>query len=120
MDIIFQDAFDKLILKNFDLQTYKEELIRFFGEKVHLGGYVTLHLTLGSQPQIWIVKVDCLVVDYPSAYNVILGSPTLNKIGAIIFMACLIIKFFTNNREIAIVRADQAVAHQCYNVSLKI
>ena len=31
-DIIFRDAFNKLGLKSFDLQTYKEELLGFFGE----------------------------------------------------------------------------------------
>ena len=34
-DILFWDAFDKLGLNNADLQMHKEELIGFFGEKVH-------------------------------------------------------------------------------------
>ena len=34
IDIIFWDMFDNLGLKNFDLQTYKEELIGFSSEKV--------------------------------------------------------------------------------------
>ena len=57
-----------------------------------------------------MVKVDFLVVDCPSAYNVILGRPTLNKIGAIIFMARLTMKFFTDNGEITTVKVDQAAA----------
>ena len=48
-DIIFQDAFDRLGLKNTDLQTHKEELVGFSGEKVHPKGFVTLHLTLGTR-----------------------------------------------------------------------
>ena len=52
----------------------------FLGEKVHSDGFVTLHLTLGSMPLAQTIKVDILVVDYPLAYNVILGHPTLNKI----------------------------------------
>lgn len=111
VDIIFQEAFDNLGLKNFDLQTYKEELIGFSGKKVHPDRYVTLHLTLGTRPQTWTVKVDFLVVDHPSAYNVILGRPTLNKIGAIISTTCLTMKFFTDNGEIAIMKVDQVVSH---------
>lgn len=39
-NIIFGDAFNKLELKNSDLQTYKEELIRFSREKVHPDEFV--------------------------------------------------------------------------------
>ena len=35
VDILFRDAFDKLGPKNADLQTHKEKLISFSGEKVH-------------------------------------------------------------------------------------
>ena len=50
-NIIFWDVFDKLRLKNTDLQTHKEELFGFLGEKVHLEGFITLHLTLGTRPK---------------------------------------------------------------------
>ena len=86
---------------------HKEELVGFSGEKVHPEGFVTLHLTLGTQPKTRTIKVDFLVVNYPSAYNVILGRPTLNKIGAVISMASLTMKFFTDNGEVASVKADQ-------------
>ena len=48
VDIIFYDAFDKLGLKNSDLQTYKEELISFSRVKIHSYGFVIVHLTLGN------------------------------------------------------------------------
>ena len=47
-NIIFQDAFDRLGLKNTDLQMHKEELASFSREKVHPEGFVTFHLTLGT------------------------------------------------------------------------
>ena len=76
-------------------------------------------MTLGNRPRTWIVKVDFLVIDWPSAYNVILGKPTLNKIGTIISTACLTMKFFTDDEEIATIRADQVIARKCYNVNLE-
>ena len=82
-DIIFQDAFDKLKLKNSNLQSYKEELVDFSGEKVYPNGVMTLHLTLGTRSQTRTVKV-ILVVNCPLAYDIILGKPTLNKISTII------------------------------------
>ena len=105
-DIIFCDTFDKLGLKNYDMQIYKEELIDLTREKVHKDRFITLHLTLETRPRTPIVKVDFLVVECPSAYNVIVGKSTLNKIGAIISTTCLIMKFFTNNGEIATMKAD--------------
>ena len=118
--IIFLDAFDKLGLKNTDLQMHKEELVGFSGEKVHPKEFVTLHLTLGTRPKTRTVKVDFLVVDGPSAYNVILRRPTLNKIGAVISTVSLTMKFFTDNEEVAIVKADQVAARRCYNANLEI
>ena len=67
-----------------------------------------------------MVKVDFLVIDCPSAYNVILGRPTLNKIGTIISTACLIVKFLIDSGKITTVKADQATACHCYKTSLKI
>ena len=72
-DIIFREAFDKLGLKNFDVQSYPEELIGFSGEKVHLDRFITLHLTLAAKPLTRTIKVDFLVVDCPLTYNVIVG-----------------------------------------------
>ena len=43
----------------------------------------------------------------------------MNKIGAIVFIAFLTTKLFTDKGEIAIVRVDQTVAHKCYNASLE-
>ena len=74
-------------------------------------------MTLGSQTKTQTIKVDFLVVNCPSAYNVILGRPALNKIRVIISTACLTINFFTDNGEIATVRADKVVAQRCYNAS---
>ena len=69
-DIIFRDAFNKLRLKNSDLQSYKEELVEFSGEKVYLDGFITLHVTLGSRPKTRTIKVNFLVINSLSAYNV--------------------------------------------------
>ena len=48
VDIIFLDAFNKLALRNSNLQTYKEELISFSRVKIHSYGLVIVHLTLGN------------------------------------------------------------------------
>ena len=54
-------------------------LVGFGGTRVHLLGAVTLSVTIGDYPQQITRDVTFLVVDCSSAYNAILGRPTLNS-----------------------------------------
>ena len=105
-DIIFKVAFNKLGLKNFELQSYPEELIGFLGEKVHPDGFITLHLMLSTKTLTRTIKVDFLVVDYPLAYNVIIGRPTWNKVDVVISTSLLMMKFITDEGRVGMVKAD--------------
>jgi hypothetical protein len=62
--------------------------------------------------------VDFLVVNPPSAYNVIVGWPSLNKLRVVTSTYHLMMKFPTLEgvRE---VKEDQIVARKCYNTSFK-
>ena len=57
--------------------------------------------------------MSILVVDLPSAYNIIIGRPTLNRLKAIMSTYHLMMKFPTEN-EIAIMLGDQLMARMCY------
>ena len=54
----------------------------------------------------------------PSAYNMLLGRPSLNAIKAIPLAYHMIIKFPTVHR-VGMVRGDQRVARECYTASMK-
>ena len=54
-------------------------LVGFGGMKVYPLGAVTLPMTVGDYPQQITKDVTFLVVDCSSAYNAILGHPTLNS-----------------------------------------
>ena len=54
-------------------------LVGFGGTKVYPLGAVTLPMTVGDYLQQITKDVTFLVVDYSSAYNAILGHPTLNS-----------------------------------------
>ena len=58
-----------------------------------------------------------VVVEAPSAYNVILGRPTLNQARAVVFTYSLVVKFPTPQGT-RILRGDQATARSCYITSL--
>ena len=60
-----------------------------------------------------------LVVDYLSAYNVILGRPTLNSWKAVTLTYHLMIKFPTDY-GVGELRGDQVVARECYIVMMEI
>ena len=76
---------------------YYDTLIEFIGGQVQVEGTVTLHVMLGSQPCIRSVKVNYFIVSaHGSAYNAILGRPSLNKVGVIISTLHLLMKFLTN------------------------
>ena len=54
-----------------------------------------------------------LVVDQPSAYNIIVGRPTLNRLKAITSTYHLMMKFPTE-KGIAVMLGDQSMARMCY------
>ena len=64
------------------------------------------------------MTVRFLIVDAPSAYNLLLGRPSLNAIKAIPFAYHMVIKFPTTN-GVGMVRGDQHVARECYSASIK-
>ena len=75
-------------------------------------------LTLGDPPCQATTTVRFLVVDAPSAYNMLLGRPSLNAIKAIPSAYHMMIKFPTTS-GVGMVRGDQLVARECYSASLK-
>ncbi|KAL0344398.1 UNVERIFIED_CONTAM: Retrovirus-related Pol polyprotein from transposon [Sesamum angustifolium] len=75
------------------LEAVDTSLYGFAGEVVHPRGMVSLPLTLGTTPFRKTCLLKFLVVDISSAYNVILGRPTLNAFQAVISIYHMKIKF---------------------------
>ena len=117
-DIIFASAFDKMGIGREKLEPASTHLQGFSGEKVLPLGSIQLVLTLGDPPCQATTIVRFLTVDAPSAYNVLLGRPSLNAIKAIPSAYHMVIKFPTTN-EVGMVRGDQRVARECYSASMK-
>ncbi|KAK4403031.1 hypothetical protein Sango_1043800 [Sesamum angolense] len=83
-DILLGEAYDQMQLGGAPLEAVDTSLYGFAGEVVHPRGMVSLPLTLGTTPLRKTCLLKFLVVDIPSAYNVILERPTLNAFRAII------------------------------------
>ncbi|KAL0444498.1 UNVERIFIED_CONTAM: hypothetical protein Slati_2172500 [Sesamum latifolium] len=92
-DILFGEAYDQIQMGDVPLEAVDTSLYRFAGEVVHPRGMISLPLTLGTSPLRKTCLLKFLVVDIPSAYNVILGRPTLNAFWAILSTYHMKIKF---------------------------
>ena len=96
-DIIFASAFDKMGIGREKLEPVSTHLRGFSGERVLPLGSIQLVLTLGEPPCQATTTARFLMVDAPSAYNMLLGRPSLNAIKAIPSAYHMIIKFPTVN-----------------------
>ena len=84
---------------------------------LRLGSIQLVH-TLGDPPCQATTAVRFLIADAPSAYNILLGRPSLNAIKAIPSAYHMMIKFPTIG-GVGMVRGDQRVARECYSASMK-
>ena len=70
-------------------------------------------MTLDQGDNMVIVLVEFLVVDLPSAYNVIFNRPLMKKTSMVIVVCSLMVKFPTPT-GIRYIKADQTITHQCH------
>ena len=97
-DIIFALAFDKIGIGREKLEPVSAHLLGFSGEKVLRLGSTQLVLTLGNPPCQATMAVKFLIVDAPSAYNMLLSRPSFNALRVISSAYHMVIKFPTKNR----------------------
>ena len=117
-DIIFTSAFDKMDIGRERLEPVSTHLRGFSREKVLPLGSIQLVLTFGDPPCQATTTARFLVVDAPSAYNMLLGRPSLNAIKVVPSAYHMMIKFPTVS-GVGMVRGDQRVARECYSASVK-
>ena len=117
-DIIFASAFDKMGIGREKIDPVNTHLRGFSGEKVLPLGSIQLELTLGEPPCQATTTTRFLIVDASSAYNMLLGKPSLKAIKAIPSAYHMMIKFPTVS-GVGMVRGDQRVARECYSTSVK-
>ena len=117
-DILYYLAFQRMTIDKERLVPTNNPLVWFGGTKVYPLGVVTLPVTVGDYPQQITKDVTFLVVNYSSAYNAILGRPTLNSWKALTLTYHLMIKFPTEY-EVGEICGDQVVARECYIAMLE-
>ncbi|KAL0412942.1 UNVERIFIED_CONTAM: hypothetical protein Sradi_1495900 [Sesamum radiatum] len=112
-DILFGEAYDQMQLGDISLEKVNTSLYGFAGEIVHPRGMVSLPLTMGRGTTRKTCLLKFLMVDVPSAYNVILGRPMLNTFQAVISTYHMKIKFPTLG-GVGEVQGDPLQSRRCY------
>ena len=80
---MFWPTFTQLQLPLDQLGPYGGCLYGFAGDQVKVRGYIELRTTFTNEVASRTEKIKYLVVNAPSAYNILLGRPTLNTVGAV-------------------------------------
>ncbi|GAU30099.1 hypothetical protein TSUD_55830 [Trifolium subterraneum] len=92
-NVLFWKVFEKLGLPKEVMREDRGALLGFSGESVEILGYVDLRTTFGEGENAKTIMVKYIIVDGQSSYNLILGRPALNGLGAIVFTSHLCIKY---------------------------
>jgi len=79
MDILYYPTFQQIRIDKEWLLPLDTPLIKFGGTKVFPVGTIVLPITIKTYPQQLTKEVNFLVIDCSSAYNAIIGRPTLNE-----------------------------------------
>ena len=117
-DIIFASAFNKMGVIREKLEPVNAHLRGFSKERVLPLGSIQLVLTLGDPPCHATTTVRFIIMDAPSAYNILLGRPSLKSMRAIPSAYHMVIKFPTAN-GVGMVREDQRITREFYSISMK-
>jgi len=116
---MFWPTFEKLQLPPDHLRPYGGCLYGFAGDQVEVRGYIELRTTFTDGAVSRTEKIRYLVVNAPSTYNVLLGRPTLNRIGVVPSTRHMKVKLPSMEGVVITIRSDQKEAKKCYENSLR-
>ncbi len=117
VDIIYLPAYQQMKIDKEWLRPIDIPLVGFIGDKVNPSGVVSLMIEAGTNLKQVTTSVEFLVVNCPSAYNVIIKRPTLNKLRAVTLTYHLLVRF-PMEHGIRELKGDQAAVRECYFASL--
>ncbi|VFQ93694.1 unnamed protein product, partial [Cuscuta campestris] len=118
VNILYLETFQKLRLCRTQLEPLKTPLSGFTGDTVEAEESIVLPVELGSGEKTVWKKMRFIVVDIKCVHNAILGRPGINKVGAVISMPHICMKFHTPG-GVGEVKGDQRNARECYARAVK-
>jgi len=119
VDILYWATYQRLQLPDTAMILYDEPIYGFSGEQVSTRGYIDLHIVFREGTQTKTIPIRFLIVDAPTSYNILLGCPSLNTLGAVVSTPHLAMKFPAPSGDILTIHYDQRLARECYMASLR-
>ncbi|CAL2230111.1 unnamed protein product [Prunus armeniaca] len=119
VNVIFADEFKGLGISKSMVNRQITPLLSFSGDLVQPVGSISLPIAFGVAPRKTMTYYQFLIVDCPTAYNVILGRTALTRVKAHLSPHILLMKFPTRNGT-GVILGDQLSARTCYATALKL
>nr|KYP44308.1 Transposon Ty3-G Gag-Pol polyprotein [Cajanus cajan] len=120
-DILYWNTFKQLGISERELVPYDDPLVGFAGERVNTKGYIKLFTRFCfDEQESREIQINYIVVDAHTSYNILLGRPSLNMLGAVVSTPHLAMKFPSDKGKIITIHADQKAARECYFASLQV
>ena len=116
---MFWSTFNKLRLSPDLLRPYTGCLYGFVDNQVEVRGYLELRTTFTDGEASRTEGIQYLVVNASSAYNILLGSPALNRLNAVASTRHMKMKLPDLSGKVIVIKSDQEEARKCYENSLK-
>ena len=117
--VMFWNTFVGLQTPIDQLRPFDGVLVGFSGHQVEVKGYVDLRTTFRDKEDAKTIFIRYIVVNAPSSYNLLLGRPSINKLGVVILTVHLKMKFPTDDGKLITLSVNQEVARKCYEDSLR-
>ena len=117
VNILYKSSLERMKLSVNDLEPCNQTIYGFSGEGLTPTGSIRLPVTAGTAPTIRTLLTTFIVVDCPSAYNVVIGTPILVDLRAVTSIWHLAMKFPTD-AGVGRVLGNQREARECYNASI--
>jgi len=118
-DVMFWLTFNKLQLSPDLLRPYTGCLYGFTWDQVEVRGYLDLRMTFTDGTASRTESIRYLVVNADSAYNILLGRPTLNRLRVVASTRHIKMKLPDLSGKVIVIKSDQEEARKCYENSLK-
>jgi len=118
-DILFWETFANLQISLDQLKPYDGCLVSFADDQAEVRGYLELRTTFFDDSASRTITVKYIVVNTSSVYNLLLGRPSLNRLGAMASTTHMKMKLPSSEGGIITIKADQKMARKSYKSSLK-
>ncbi|XP_052114161.1 uncharacterized protein LOC127745463 [Arachis duranensis] len=118
LNIMIQNVFDALGLKEINLKDHRHGVIRLGDNYIKPDGSIILPICVGSGASRKSAMAEFVVLRDSMAYNIILRRRTINELLANIFTKLLTMKFAVDNRSVVLIQEDLEMAVACDNASL--